>query len=1294
MIVRKTIKLLLLSILLAWFGGIGSVWAVDQSGENNYVKYLTSSQGFNIQFKYKGSWQKTTFNDGGYKTVVKVGNDEASICSSGFQFGTEYTALNIGVTIVASINSARPWSVNIKYIIKNKSGSPLTFKIGSWADTQVGSDDSANIEREGNNTIMMTSSSGAMYGITAGTDPFSTLWYGYYGSASSNVFNDNQGQYQGTSTDSGLAWSWTIENLAAGATKEIEFGGLAPSVRMSSYTYGGTLSTPSISIEGDPSFTYYFNTTGNNSGGNPWSNVTSSTYLNAGSYFIYAHVEPGGSDPAYNTPTTPFTVSKATPQASDFTFIPPSNLVYNGTQKTATLTSGKTGMGTITVKYYSGSTLLSSAPKDVGTYTVKIDVAEGTNYVAATNLTNSWMFTIAKAPPQASDFTFTPPSNLVYNGTLKTATVTTNLSGGKTGMGNITAVRYFKGTTELGYAPTDAGTYTVKIDVAAGTNYTAATGITAATWTFTITPKPLTSNDIIVTIATATYSGEEQMPVVIVMDGTKVLVKNTDFEVSKKGAELKNAQTYVDEIIIKGIGNYSGTLSGDFTINPKDISLCTVTGNSISYTGNVINPLADLVVKDGNTTLNTTDHYTISVSGDYTYKDPGTYANAITITGKGNYTGTKYVNFIIAAGGAIDLSTALITSSAVYTGASLPPSSQTVTVKIGETTLTSGFTISYNGNASDYVDAKTYINAIVITGNGNSYYGTATANYIILPRSVSDTDITVTDVSYNRAAHDTKPQITVKYDDNTIPGSNYTVTPASVTEAGVYTLTIAGVDNSSLVGSTTKTIMVTKALDGTYTDDFTITETPTQIYDGTNAIQPAVSVYDNGRLLTLGKEYTIEYGDNNTEGTAAGSITITGVDPYFNSKTFTFGIVSEYFTEDGITYHANSSTTVAVGNKGDAATTKTGAVTIPAEVTHVVVFKVTGIETGAFKNCTEITGISMPHNTTLYLESIENEAFEGCTALRYIDLCDATAFTPTSLERNITASPFFGVPKQALVYLNGTTFRGENYVYKPGDGTHYYCELFKIYDDTGGDQLGFSETNGYKWAFENRHSFTAYTLQNTRMLTAGKHYTTCLPYELDIPNSFKAYTLDAASDKIFGFREVTGRLKMKDDYPVPYLIIPSASGQLLSTTNVLVQEFKEEDGIADKLAANKVEAGSFAMYPNMRYMDKGDSFGKYIMQYNNGNPAWLQIISDGAQYTNHPNRACILPMRAYIVNTGSGSRESMGVSLTNLDGSTVLFDIDQLQIDRNELYDLQGRKLLAPQRKGVYIVNGKKVMMK
>ena len=78
------------------------------------------------------------------------------------------------------------------------------------------------------------------------------------------------------------------------------------------------------------------------------------------------------------------------------------------------------------MKYYGAEgSQLPSAPTDVGTYIVKINVDEGPNYNSATDLTNNnRKFSIAKAASSSDDFDFTAPSNLTYDGSSKSATVT------------------------------------------------------------------------------------------------------------------------------------------------------------------------------------------------------------------------------------------------------------------------------------------------------------------------------------------------------------------------------------------------------------------------------------------------------------------------------------------------------------------------------------------------------------------------------------------------------------------------------------------------------------------------------------------------------------------------------------------------------------------------------------------------------------------------------------------------------------------------------------------------------
>ena len=132
---------------------------------------------------------------------------------------------------------------------------------------------------------------------------------------------------------------------------------------------------------------------------------------------------------------------------------------------TSTLDSSITAPATIT--YTKGGTSLGAAPADAGTYTASITLGDATASVE---------YTIQRADPKASDFTFAAPSPLTYDGNAKTATVEPNT--GINGMGAVT-VKYYQGETEV--PPINAGKYNVKISVEEGTNYNAAADLTVGT---------------------------------------------------------------------------------------------------------------------------------------------------------------------------------------------------------------------------------------------------------------------------------------------------------------------------------------------------------------------------------------------------------------------------------------------------------------------------------------------------------------------------------------------------------------------------------------------------------------------------------------------------------------------------------------------------------------------------------------------------------------------------------------------------------------------------------------------
>lgn len=118
---------------------------------------------------------------------------------------------------------------------------------------------------------------------------------------------------------------------------------------------------------------------------------------NAGEYTATLTVGTGENAPAVSVN---YTIATANLTANDFNFAAPSNLMYDGNAKVADVTAkrGVNDTGDITVKYYKNNGDTAVEPKDVGTYKVQIDVAEGTNYNAATSLmADDWTFTINPA---------------------------------------------------------------------------------------------------------------------------------------------------------------------------------------------------------------------------------------------------------------------------------------------------------------------------------------------------------------------------------------------------------------------------------------------------------------------------------------------------------------------------------------------------------------------------------------------------------------------------------------------------------------------------------------------------------------------------------------------------------------------------------------------------------------------------------------------------------------------------------------------------------------------------------
>ena len=121
--------------------------------------------------------------------------------------------------------------------------------------------------------------------------------------------------------------------------------------------------------------------------------------------------------------------------------------------------------------------------------------------------------------------------------------------------------------------PTNAGEYVVNVVCETDTH------IYMGDANFKINPKSI-SNMLQPITGTYTYTGAPQKPTAVVMDGTKPLVEGTDYNV-RYGTNVhvfEAATVYVD-----GIGNYTGTFSRNFKIQPKPIDITSAVAVNRDY---------------------------------------------------------------------------------------------------------------------------------------------------------------------------------------------------------------------------------------------------------------------------------------------------------------------------------------------------------------------------------------------------------------------------------------------------------------------------------------------------------------------------------------------------------------------------------------------------------------------------------------------------------------------------------------------------------------------------------------
>ena len=224
------------------------------------------------------------------------------------------------------------------------------------------------------------------------------------------------------------------------------------------------------------------------------------------------------------------------------------------------------------------------------------------------------------------------------------------------------------------------------------------------------------SDTTIGSIPNQTYTGNSISALPVITYNGATLTKGTDYTLTYSN----NVNVGTGTVTITGKGNFKGTTSKTFSISARAMSDTSVANvSSQTYTGNGISPLPTITYN--NKTLKKDTDYTLSYSNNI---NAGTAT--ITITGKGNFTGTTSKTFSISARAMSDTSVANI-SSQTYTGNVISPL-PTITYNNKTLKKDTDYTLSYSDNIN--VGTAT----ITITGKGN-FTGTTSLTFIITQKS-------------------------------------------------------------------------------------------------------------------------------------------------------------------------------------------------------------------------------------------------------------------------------------------------------------------------------------------------------------------------------------------------------------------------------------------------------------------------------------------------------------------------------------------------------------------------------
>ncbi|MCQ2547462.1 MAG: CotH kinase family protein [Clostridia bacterium] len=347
------------------------------------------------------------------------------------------------------------------------------------------------------------------------------------------------------------------------------------------------------------------------------------------------------------------------------------------------------------------------------------------------------------------------------------------------------------------------------------------------------------------------------------------LVLNRDYTLSYED----NVDAGKAKVIAKGIGNYKSEVEAEFVINPAQIpDIVAFDPEECEFNGEAQTPMPIILGLYEDEILELDEDFTV----DYGEDNVNIGKVTVTVTGKGNYTGTATGDFYIVKTRLPEDKISLSQDSFVYDGLEKKPD-----------VLIEGLTKGVDYDIVEYlnnIDVPTdddKLPGVKIEGLGN-YQGYETINFTIEPASLSEKSYTLPDKDsfdyvYDKNAKTPKPVI-----DGLVEDEDFEVSYGNNIKAGTAQFRISGIGN------------YTGTIDGTFTIEkanlpeiTSISGADNIVYDGSEK-KPKITI--TGLYEGSNKDFVVEYKDNVNAGTATVTATATASGNYQGSSTKTFEI--------------------------------------------------------------------------------------------------------------------------------------------------------------------------------------------------------------------------------------------------------------------------------------------------------------------------------------------------------------------------------------------------------------------